>query len=106
MDRNGGEITQEEFIVQPICCCGIDEDKQKVIGDVDIPGVEKKDIEIHAFEDGFRLKAARQGMIYSGVYHVGCKINPANIEATYRNGILHLEMPIAEMPNETRITVG
>lgn len=76
-----------------------------MVGDLDIPGVEKKDIEIHAFEDGFRLEAPRQDLTYWGVYHVGCRINPAKMEATYQNGVLHLEILIIEMPDETIITV-
>jgi len=101
-------ITQEEekVRVQPICCCGIDEARNKVIADLEIPGVEKKDIEIHAFEDGFRLRAPKQDLIYWGVYHVGCKIDPAKTKATYKNGMLHLEIPIVEMPSEAKITVG
>lgn len=97
---------EEKVRVQPMCCCGIAEDKGKVIADLEIPGVEKKDIEIHSFEDGFRLRAPRQGLTYWGVYHVGCKIDAAGTKATYQNGVLHLEIPIVEMPTETKITVG
>jgi HSP20 family molecular chaperone IbpA len=45
-------------------------------------------------------------LTYWGVYHFGCKINLAGTKATYQNGILHLEIPVAEMPSETKIVVG
>jgi HSP20 family molecular chaperone IbpA len=95
---------QEKVHVQPICCCGVDEREEYVIADMEMPGVEKKDIDIRAFEDGFRINAPRQDLFYTGVYHVGCEIDAAKTRATYQNGILHLEIPIKSMPDETKIT--
>jgi HSP20 family molecular chaperone IbpA len=86
-----------------MCCCGIDENK--VVADIQIPGVDKKDIQVHTFEDGFRLDAPARDVIYSGIYYVGCKTEAAKTKATYENGVLHLEIPVIEMEDETKITV-
>jgi HSP20 family protein len=107
MDNKGCEITEEEKLrVQPICCCGVDEREENVIGDIEIPGVDKKDIDIRAFDDGFRLYAPRQDLIYTGIYHVGCEIDAAKTRATYQNGILRVEIPVKNMPDYTKVSVA
>jgi len=89
----------------------------KYVADVELPGVDKKDIKINADEEGIEIKVEKKeekkeegaySRRYAGFYKYMSTpgINPDEIQAKYDNGILHLEMPKDESKQKRKqITV-
>lgn len=83
----------------------------EIVAKVEMPGVDKKDIEINATEDGIEIKAEhkdeyseedkKKGRVriernYSGFYRyfsLPKGVDTNKVEATCRNGILELRIP-------------
>ena len=104
----GGELVTSNYR-QPLS--DIYETDKEVIATVELPGIEKKDIQINATDEGVEIKVEKKderkeedkkkGMYrlersYSGFYryiptHNEVDIN--NIKASYKNGVLELKMP-------------
>ena len=90
------------------------ETKQEVMVRMEIPGVEKEDIQIHASSGGIEIKAEKKDEIkeedkkkgryrversYAGFYRFFSLPDNAEadkIEANYKNGILELRIPKTE----------
>ncbi len=85
------------------------ETDKEVIATVELPGIEKKDININTTDDGVEIKVEKQeektnekkGMYrlersYSGFYrHIPLpeSVDKDRIRASYKNGVLELRMP-------------
>lgn len=87
------------------------ETDKEIIAEIDMPGVEKKDIEVNVSEDGIEVKAEKKheasiedkkkGMFrfernYSGFYR--CFSLPSNADpnkatAEFKNGVLKIKVP-------------
>jgi HSP20 family protein len=88
-----------------------------VIATVELPGVDKDNINVEMTTDGIEVKVEkhdehkdeRQGMYrlersYSGFYRhipLPTNIDRDNIEATYKNGVLELRIPKATSNDDT-----
>ncbi|RLG19162.1 Hsp20/alpha crystallin family protein [Nanoarchaeota archaeon] len=88
------------------------ETEDSYILSMEIPGVKKDEISIHATEDEIEVKAEskklveeeKEGIIrkersYRGFYRkfkLPSKIDPENIEAKYEDGVLEIKMPKKE----------
>ena len=101
----------------------IETDKE-VIATVELPGVDKKDIQINATEDGVEIKVEKKDerkeedkkkgtyrleRSYSGFYRyipAPDGVDVQNINASYKNGVLELKMPkVASKKKAKQITV-
>jgi HSP20 family molecular chaperone IbpA len=63
---------------------------------VELPGVNKKDIEFEAMENGFCLTAPRDDIVYRGCWVLMLKTVPEKATATFSNGLLKAVIPLAE----------
>ncbi len=92
--------------------CDVNEGRNKVMVEIEIPGVKKEDIQLHVRDDVIEVKAERkqnikiekkgffrQERIHSGFYRaipLPAKIDVDNTTAEYKNGILRIEAPKKE----------
>ena len=86
--------TEREIQVDTI----VDEKKSKVKMVAEIPGVEKKDIELSLNGQNVLIGATRGGTKYHAQVPVKQQINTDTIKATYRNGILEIVFDLESKP--------
>nr|WP_292387471.1 Hsp20/alpha crystallin family protein [Methanosarcina sp. UBA5] len=58
-----------------------------------LPGIEKKNITFKITEDGFYVKATKEGVEYEDSYAVCCPVSPEKAVANYSNGVLKVKVP-------------
>jgi len=64
------------------------EGKDDVAITVEIPGVEKDDIDLNVKEESLQIKVNAPHRKYHKVVDLPCKVKPKSTKATYKNGIL------------------
>ncbi len=72
--------------IEPFTDVMEEEDVVKVI--MDIPGVEKSDIDVEVSENEIRVRAEREDRRYFKVVKLPVKVKPETAKARYRNGVL------------------
>jgi HSP20 family protein len=80
-------------------------DRENYMIEIELPGVDKKDIEFEASESGFCLKAPRDDIEYVGCWFLSHSIDPEKVDATFKNGLLKATVPIAERFEGTKIPI-
>lgn len=90
--------------LSPVICTYPDDTYENSKIEVILPGVEKKDISFKVVEDGFYIKATKEGVEYANSYAVCCPIIPEKATATYSNGVLKVTVPY-QQPFENAIEV-
>ena len=66
-------------------------ENDKVILQVALPGVSRKDIEMKALKDYFTLKASHGDTLYTLDLDFGVKIEPESTKTLYEEGLLRVE---------------
>lgn len=91
--------------VEPLTDVVEEADKIKVV--LDMPGVEKDDIKLYVSEDGRTLtvEARRGDRKYHKVIELPAKVDPSKAKASYRNGVLSVELEKADAKGGFRIEV-
>ncbi|MEM1994635.1 MAG: archaeal heat shock protein Hsp20 [Nitrososphaerales archaeon] len=69
----------------------IENDEVKVI--VEIPGVEKEDIQIYASDNKLTISVDSRGKSYHKVVEIPKDVEPEKATTTYRNGVLEITLP-------------
>ncbi|MDV2480897.1 Hsp20/alpha crystallin family protein [Methanoculleus sp. Wushi-C6] len=82
--------------VAPYVCAYSDENEENLHIEIELPGVEKKDISFKMQETSFSIDASRGDIRYVGTYAVGCPVDPAQAKATFRNGLLTVDAPYVQ----------
>lgn len=90
--------------LSPVICAYPDDTYENLKIEVVLPGVEKKDISFKVVEDGFYIKATKEGVEYADSYAVCCPISPEKATATYSNGVLKVTVPY-QQPFEKAVDV-
>ena len=57
---------------------------------IELPGVEKNDIELRATPDSLTIKVDTPNRKYNKEFSLPCEVKPDKIKATYKNGILDI----------------
>ena len=70
-----------------------DDISEKLIIEVVLPGVEKKDIYFKISDGGFYVKARKEGVEYANSYAFCCPVDPEKAVANYLNGLLKVMVP-------------
>jgi HSP20 family protein len=78
-----------------ICMYPNDEHKTYKI-QITLPGVDKENIILKMHEVSFFIKAEAEETIYIGSYSVCCPIDATKAKASYKNGLLKIEVPFME----------
>jgi len=88
-------VSEEARIrVTPTAC--ICHDKEKYTIEVELAGVDKKNIDFEISENSFCLNAPRKDIEYHGCWVFAHKVLPAKATATFKNGLLMVTAPLAE----------
>jgi HSP20 family molecular chaperone IbpA len=82
-----------ETVVSPDVCVFNDENLETLNIQVEIPGVDKDNIELRFYEDGFYIVAKKEGTKYMGSYSLIYSVKPENAIANYSNGLLTINVP-------------
>ena len=89
--------------VAPYVCAYSDENEEHLHIEIELPGVEKKDITFKMQETSFSIDAARGDVRYVGTYAIGCPVDTGKAKATFRNGLLAVDVPYVQpVPEETK----
>ncbi|MDV3276907.1 MAG: Hsp20 family protein [Nitrososphaerales archaeon] len=67
---------------------------------LDMPGVEKGDIEISATDGNAMLKAERDGRKYRAEIQLKAQVEPESGKAEYRNGVLEISFSLKDKANK------
>jgi HSP20 family protein len=89
--------------VAPYVCAYSDENEEYLHIEIELPGVDKKDITFKMQETSFSIDAPRGDVRYVGTYAIGCPVDPDRAKATFRNGLLTVDAPyIRPVAEETK----
>lgn len=79
-------------VLTPGAC--FDHDLENYYITVELPGVEKKDIEISASEQSFCVRASREDVDLLGCWYLGHPVNEDQAKAKYKSGLLYVIAPL------------
>ena len=65
-------------------------------GEVEEKTLDKKDITFKMQETSFSIDASRGDVRYVGTYAIGCPVDPNAAKATFRNGLLAVDVPYVQ----------
>jgi HSP20 family molecular chaperone IbpA len=89
----GGNFMADTLKVSPSICAYPDDKYENLEIEVVLPGVEKKDISFKITEDGFYVRATKEGVEYADSYAICCPVSPEKAVARYSNGVLKVTVP-------------
>jgi len=72
----------------------------------DMPGVEKKDIDLNVDMHTVSVKAKNDDREYSYSQDFSFSLNPKDVKATFNNGVLDITIQKAEESKGTKISIG
>lgn len=74
--------------------------------EVELPGVDKKDISLDMRKDSFCVSAPRgEDTVYSGCYILAHQVMPERAEAKYDSGLLKIVAPIKNWEEKVNVTI-
>ena len=74
----------------------IEDRDEDIVLSADLPGIEKKDIELSVDHDSIAFKAKTEGRDYDFGQSFDFKLNPEEVKATFVNGVLDVVVKKAE----------
>ncbi len=90
----------EEGFREPFYDQFVDENKGELKLVVELPGVEKEDIDLNALEDELTLSAVHGDRKYKAKIKFKVSVEPESATASYRNGILEVTFKIRDKSNK------
>jgi HSP20 family molecular chaperone IbpA len=88
---------EERIKITPAIRAYSDDTHEKLDIEIELPGVERKDIDLKIHDDSFYLAAPRDNVLYVANYAICCPIDPRKATAKYKNGLLKIEVPFLEI---------
>jgi len=95
----------ERTKVTPCTCFFHDETGKGLRIEVQLPGVDKKDISLEMRKDSFCVTAPRQDSEFSGCFMLSHEIEPEKAEANYENGLLRIFSPIKDWEHKVSVMI-
>jgi HSP20 family molecular chaperone IbpA len=83
----------KEMVVSPEICVFNDENLETMNIQIEIPGVDKDNIDLHFYEDGFYVVAKGENTKYMASYSLIFPVEPEKAIANYENGLLTVNIP-------------
>ena len=71
-------------------------DLERYLIEVQLPGLNKKDVHFEISKKSFLVQAARTELEYYGCYVLGHEVNADKAKAKFRNGLLTVSVPLAK----------
>jgi HSP20 family protein len=84
-NRNAGELNRSRKSTADILECG-----DHISVTIELPGVEKDDINLEIVDDVLEIAVDSPGRNYSDIVELPSKVDPNSIEATFKNGVLNV----------------
>ena len=83
-----------EKVVSPDVCMFSDENFETMNIQIELPGVDKNNINLHFYEDGFYVVARVENTKYMGSYSLIFPVQPLKARSpNYSNGLLTVNVP-------------
>jgi HSP20 family molecular chaperone IbpA len=82
-----------ENALSPDICIYPDEKFETLNIEISLPGVEKKNIDLNMYEEGFYVVAKKEGVKYVGTHTLASPVDPNKAIASYANGVLKINVP-------------
>lgn len=82
-----------ERVITPNVCMFNDENWETLNIQIDLPGVDKKDIQFNFLEDGFYIIAKSDEGTYKGAFALPAPVEYDKAIAEYDNGLLTVNVP-------------
>jgi HSP20 family molecular chaperone IbpA len=97
MSKKGSKTEKMEKVTAPaeMFAC-LDDKGENYIVEIELPGVDKKNIELSMHEDMVIVRAERKDIMFLGHLHFPLKVNPKKAEATFKQGLLAVHVPVKE----------
>ncbi|MEN4018879.1 MAG: Hsp20/alpha crystallin family protein [Methanobacterium sp.] len=98
----------------------VEEEKQKIpvspaafiyhtedeyIMEIELPGVNKDEIDVKITENTFCVRAPRKNMEYTGCWVLAHEFNADKSSASFENGLLTVRVPIVESKESKKVPV-
>jgi len=74
----------------------LDDKGENYLVEIELPGVDRKNIELAMHEDMISVRAERRDLTLLGHLHFPLKVNPKKAEATFKQGLLAVQVPVKE----------
>ena len=104
--RRFGNVPRQTNGVRPIQVETITDSKKNEVKLVaEIPGVDKKDIGVSLSDDRAIIEATRGENKYEARVPIRRDVNPSNVKASYKNGILEVTFSLESRPKGTVVRV-
>ncbi|MFW9880537.1 MAG: Hsp20/alpha crystallin family protein [Candidatus Thorarchaeota archaeon] len=91
------EVKEEDkYLTSPEVCSWADDDSESYKIEIQLPGVEKDTIKLKMHDDSFFIKGDTEDTTYIGTFAICCPVRPEEAKATYKEGLLKIEVPFKE----------
>ncbi len=91
--------------VTPCACFSHDDQGGRLKIEVEMPGVNKKDISLEMRKYSFCVSAPRGDSQYAGCFRLTHEVEPDKAEAKYEDGLLRVFAPIKDWDKVSKITI-
>jgi len=92
--------------IKPCVCASHEDDYKRLKIEVEIPGVDKKDIKLDMKKDSFCISAPRsEDTEYSGCFRLAHEVVPEKTEARYESGLLKIFSPIKDWEQKVNVPI-
>lgn len=89
--------------VLPAACFYHDVDKYTI--EIELPGVDKKDISLEVTEAGLCVKAPRNDVEYFGCWVLAHAVKPEDAKASFKDGLLTVTIPLAKPMKGVKVPI-
>jgi HSP20 family protein len=83
----------------------MDHDQKFYYIEVELPGVEKENIELSVSDQSFCVRAPREDIEFLGCYVLAHLSDTDGTKAKYENGMLSIEIPLKKQQKEKKVKV-
>jgi len=92
--------------VMPCACFSHDDQDERLKIEVELPGVNKNDIQLDMRKDSFCISAPRgEDTEYSGCFMLAHEVMPEKTEAKYESGLLRIFAPIKDWEQRVNVKI-
>lgn len=83
----------------------VDRDGERYHLEIELPGVEKKDVSLEVSDKTFCIEGIREDVEYYSCYTFGYPVKTDEVEAKFNSGLLQVEVPLAHSMKRTKINI-
>ena len=95
-----------KMLLTPCACVTHDDEKGRLNIELELPGVERKDITLDMRKDSFCISAPRgEDTEYSGCFMLAHEVVPEKTEAKYESGLLRVFAPIKDWEQRVNVMI-